>query len=89
MKENKLDHYRSKTRAKAGEANGQLIFALLHHDIFQFGNNEDIAKFSEWIHKHEEVELIENPELGFRVGIKYKKPKHLEVVIRKRKHEDD
>ena len=81
-----LDEYRSKTRTYAGNANGQLVFELMHHDIFQFGNDEEITKFAEWVKKHEEVELIENG-VGFRVGVKYKKPQHYKS--KKRKYEDD
>jgi hypothetical protein len=67
-----MKNYRSKTRTKAGDSNGQLIFELKHYDIFQFANDEEIINFSGWVKKHEEVELIENGH-NFRVGIKYKK----------------
>ena len=75
MNKSTIDKYRDRTRKKAGDAGGELIFELRHHDIFQFKNEENIDTFSKWIKSHDEVELIESGH-NFRLGVKYKKGKH-------------
>ena len=62
---------REKARAKAKELNGEMIFELRHHDLFQFISEMPAADFIAWAEKHDAVEHVENFEN--RVALKYKK----------------
>ena len=71
----KSEKQRTFVRTKATEANGELLFPLLHHDLFQFGSPEEMKNFEELIKDHDELALIENNEFNCRVAIKYKDKK--------------
>ena len=61
---------REKARAKATELNGEMIFELRHHDIFEFISELPVADFKAWADKYDAVEHTE--PCKNRIALKYK-----------------